>query len=92
VVLIVLPAQGNAVRFGVTAGKTVGKAVRRNRVKRRIRNAILSFLPFIKPGWDVIIIARKQIVDATFEQIRSTLLALLFRAGIIAKNDNGQIE
>ena len=84
-VLIVLPGQGESSRFGVTAGRTVGKAVKRNRVKRLIRNAISPFLPVIKPSWDVIVIARRLMVDATFGQTQSALQSLLLRAGLIEK-------
>jgi ribonuclease P protein component len=82
-VLIVLPGQGETSRFGVAAGRTIGKAVRRNRAKRLIRNAVSSFLPVVRPGWDIIIIARKLMVDATLEQTQSALLSLLLRARLL---------
>ena len=91
-VLIVLPGQGESLRFGVTAGRTVGNAVRRNRAKRLIRSAILSFLPLIKPGWDIIVIARRLMVNATLGQTRSALQSLLLRSGLINETGGARIE
>ncbi len=82
-VLIVLQGQEEISRFGVAAGKTVGNAVRRNRAKRLFRTSVSHFLPFIRPGWDVVIIARKPMVEATLEQTQSTLRLLFIRAGLI---------
>jgi ribonuclease P protein component len=88
-VLIVMPGQGETARFGVAAGRTVGKAVRRNRAKRLIRNAVSPFLPVVKPGVDVIIIARRLMVEATLEQTQSALLSLLHRAGLM--DETGEV-
>ncbi len=88
--MIVLPGKGETSRFGVAAGKTVGKAVRRNRARRIIRNAVSSFLPVIRPGWDVIVIARKLMVEANLEQTQSALQSLLHRAGLL--DESGEIR
>jgi len=45
-------------RFGISAGKKVGKSVVRNRVTRLIREAIRRNVSKIKPGRDIIILAR----------------------------------
>ena len=82
-VLIALPNEGETSRFGVAVGKIVGKAVRRNRAKRLIRNALSPLLTTLEPGWDVVIIARKPMAEATFEQTQSVLQSLLLRARLI---------
>lgn len=43
------------VRFGFIAGKTVGSAPRRNRVRRRLKAAAYEMLPLMAPGTDVVI-------------------------------------
>lgn len=85
VVLIALPNpdQADYSRFGVAAGRSVGKAVCRNRAKRLLRNVLQGCLPTIAPGWDVVVIARRPMADATFWQARSALLALLKRARLL---------
>ena len=87
-VLVAFPSQGEISRFGVAAGKTVGKAVRRNRAKRLLRNALLPLLPVVKSGWDVVIIARKPMVEADLEQTQSALRSLLHRARIFDETHN----
>ncbi len=61
------------VRLGITAGKKIGKAVKRNRAKRVITAAFSSVLPKIQNGLDFVIVARTRIL-----KIKSTELALIF--------------
>ena len=45
-------------RYGITASKKIGKAVERNRAKRRIRHAIKELLPkYGKNGYDYVVVA-----------------------------------
>lgn len=48
-------------RLGLTCGKTVGKAVKRNRAKRLMRESYRLLSPNMKTGYDVVIIARTRI-------------------------------
>ena len=71
------------VKVGVTAGRTVGTAVYRNRAKRLLREAMRPLLPNIASGLDLILIARPGLVSATLEETRRALLTLLQRAQIL---------
>lgn len=55
----------------VVAGKKVGNAVRRNRVKRRLRGALaLAALP---RGFDLVVVGRHTAVTAPFSALRHDL-------------------
>ncbi len=69
----------NIARFGVTATKRkIGCAVRRNRVKRRLRAIALDVLPFhSSPQHDFVLIATQQTLIRPYEQLKSDLLYAL---------------
>ncbi len=65
-------------RCGFSVGKRVGKAVVRNKVKRRLRE-IVRLTP-IHPGWDIVLIARQAAVAAGYADLNATVTRLLERA------------
>lgn len=77
----------NHTRVGVAAGKTTGTAVHRNRAKRLLREAMRPLLPSIASGWDLILIARPALVNATLNDTRAALLNLLTRANLLLHVD-----
>lgn len=48
-------------RLGLTCGKTIGKAFRRNRAKRLMRESYRMLSSDIKQGYDIVLIARASI-------------------------------
>jgi ribonuclease P protein component len=68
-------------RYGFAVGKTVGKAVVRNQVKRRLREGLRT-LP-VESGWDIVIIARPRAADADFHALRRAAARLLSRARVL---------
>lgn len=82
VVLLHLPNEGEQVRVGVAAGKKLGNAVRRNRAKRLMRAGIQPLLAQIKPGHDLVLIAREPILEAKSTEVEKALRSLLKKAGL----------
>jgi ribonuclease P protein component len=80
VVLIVLPNETGSSRFGISAGRSVGNAIRRNRSKRQIREIIRLLIPQILKGWDMVVLARKPIVSASFQDIETAIHQLFQQA------------
>lgn len=72
-------------RVGITVSKKLGKAVVRNRVRRRIREAYRLNEELFLPGWDIVIVARSRAVDVGFEKLNQSLLSLSEQAGILSK-------
>ena len=62
---------GEPVRFGFIVAKNVGNAVRRNRVRRRLKAASFSLLPSVRPGTDVVIRALPSANDVSWPELYS---------------------
>ncbi|MFL5680545.1 MAG: ribonuclease P protein component [Chloroflexota bacterium] len=70
-------------RFGLATGRKLGGAVVRNRVRRRLREALRAMAPSFQPGWDVLIIARPAVVEADHDALVGALHRLLGRGGVL---------
>ena len=70
-------------RIGLATGRKLGTAVVRNRVRRRLREALRAMAPSFQPGWDVLIIARPAIVDTDHATLVQALGRLLQRGGVL---------
>jgi len=56
-------------RFGFTVPKALGKAVRRNRIKRRMREAVRAQLESLPGQWAIVFNPRRAVFDAPFEEV-----------------------
>ena len=66
-------------RLGITVSRKIGKAVVRNRVKRRIREIFRTRLQASRPGIDLVVNAKRPIVAAPYLLIRKELQDSLTR-------------
>jgi len=58
-------------RVGITAGKILGKAVERNRIKRRMRAAIVGNLDVLHCGVDVVLHPKRTVLTAEWAALRN---------------------
>ncbi len=82
IVLCALPNSLGYSRFGFAASKRIGTAVVRNRARRRMREVVRLKWSAIRPGWDVVLIARPALVQATYGELSEAIGGLLQRAGL----------
>jgi ribonuclease P protein component len=88
VVLNAAPNGREGIRCGFVVGKKVGGAVSRNRARRRIREAIRQKLPLLKPGYDLVWIARSSIIEADFDSIQAAVDDVLRRGKLYGPADS----
>jgi ribonuclease P protein component len=79
------PGSGAAplTRCGFVAGKKVGSAVRRNRAKRLLREAVRARQAALAGGWDLVFVARPPLAEATLGQTQAAVNQLLKRANVV---------
>ena len=74
--------QSGAARFGITVTSKTGNAVKRNRIKRRLREAIrIGARPAALASTDYVVIGRATVLDAPFSDLVSALAAGVRAAG-----------
>jgi ribonuclease P protein component len=67
-------------RVGFTCTKKLGNAVMRNRIKRRLREAVrLSFPPIAQIGCDYVVIGRSAAENRPFETLQADLISAMSR-------------
>jgi ribonuclease P protein component len=70
-------------RCGFVVSRRVGKAVERNRVKRRLREILRRRLPAMVPGWDLVFSARPATASAPYARLAEAIDDLLRRAELL---------
>jgi ribonuclease P protein component len=84
-----LPKEGQKhFRVGISVGTKLGNAVTRNKIKRRIRHALMELdkEQTFHHELDFIVIARAPVKQMSFHEIKKSLLHVLSLANVIIKN------
>lgn len=66
-------------RIGLTVPKALGKAVDRNRIKRRLREAVRHALPLLNAPVDVVLHPKRSVIEAEYSAIEREV-AIVFRS------------
>jgi len=80
------PPAGDAAKFqagsrvGLTAGKVLGKAHERNRIKRRMREALRRHLDLLPAGCDLILHPRRTVLNLDFRKLEAEIVRILQQA------------
>ena len=80
-VIRVLPNNLDFSRYGITVSRRVGKAVVRNRVKRRLREIIRQRA--LPPGFDIVFITRAAAATAGYAEMKKSAEDVLSQAGLL---------
>ena len=74
-------------RVGYTVSVKLGHAVVRNRVRRRLREIYRLNLPALRPGWDMVIVARGRCVGAPYAKLNAAFLSACGKLSLL-KEEN----
>jgi ribonuclease P protein component len=80
-VLYAAPNDLGRTRIGITVSSRVGNAVVRNKVRRRLREALRARLDRLTPGNDLLVIARPAAAQARWQELSTALDVVLERCG-----------
>jgi ribonuclease P protein component len=92
VVLNAAPNGTDTLRCGFIVGKKVGNAVKRNRARRLMREAIRLRLPHLKSGWDLVLVARSSIVEADAQSVDTAIDTALKRGKLFAHDETDRVQ
>jgi ribonuclease P protein component len=70
-------------RAGFTASRRIGKAVVRNRVRRRLREIVRRHQHDLQQNFWIVVIARRDAANATYRALEDEWLRLARRASIL---------
>jgi ribonuclease P protein component len=79
-------------RVGLTAGKVLGKAHERNRIKRRMREALRRHVDLLPQGCDLILHPRRSILTIEFAKLEAEIVRILQQANTEAAHMSTSVE
>lgn len=68
--------------MGYSVKKKLGKAIIRNRIKRRFREAYRQYFKYLKEGYDIILVAKTPVLKANLKDIEICFIELFRKSGI----------
>ena len=74
-------------RVGITVSKKIGKAVVRNRIRRRFREIVRLNSGRLEQGWDLILVARMRAVDTDYRRLEADVLSCCGRLHLMKKDE-----
>ena len=77
------PTRRERGRIGFTVSTKLGKAVVRNRVRRRLREIYRLHEAEMRPGTDLVVVARARAVDAEYARLERAFLGACGKLGVL---------
>ena len=75
--------------LGFTTPKALGKAVIRNRIRRRVREAVRLELESLSPAWWIVFNPRRKALDCPFTELQAEVKRLFLRCGSSSSSSPG---
>ena len=78
---------GRQNRVGFTVSNKIGNAVTRNRIRRRLREIYRLHEREVKPGYDIVIVARHRAAEAAYHRLEWDVLKTFEKLSLLKEND-----
>ena len=91
-VLVTARNRKGKVQVGFSVSKKIGNSVTRNRARRRLRACFSPLLPHVKPGYNLIFIARPSALTAPFLAMQKSMVSAMERSGVYAEPAAGEVQ
>jgi ribonuclease P protein component len=82
IVVYALPGRGRTTRVGFSVSGKLGKAVKRNRTRRLLQEAVRPLLPNVNGRYDLVVVAKKKAAGASLVDFGYALDRLLRQSGV----------
>jgi ribonuclease P protein component len=78
-----------AYRVGISVGKKLGNAVRRNRLRRQLRDCIRRVIGERSAGFDLVFVARPELAGSGFDRVLTVVTRVLQRSAVLGSHPGG---
>ena len=78
ITVYMLSTRSEETRIGISISKRIGSSVKRNKLKRRMREAIKANAPLLPAGTDIVIVARRGSSEASYKEIEEDIKQLRY--------------
>ena len=81
-VLVTARNRKGKVQVGFSVSKKIGNSVTRNRAKRRLKACFSALLPYVKPGFNLVFVAKPSALSVPFADMQKSMVSALRKAGL----------
>ena len=75
-------------RLGITVSAKIGNAVTRNKIRRRLKEIYRLSESRLRPGFDIVVVARFAAVEAPYKKLESTFFYAAKKLSLLRSEDS----